>query len=310
MPMPHAPVMLEETLQGLAIAPAGIYVDGTFGRGGHSWAILQRLGEAGRLLALDRDWDALESETAAALRSDQRFELIHGCFSQLRKAVAVRGWVGSIDGIVLDVGVSSPQLNDADRGFSFQKDGPLDMRMDVRSGITAAQWLAQVGEQELARVLFEYGEEKFAKSIAAAVVKSRLRSPLVTTGQLVELIERTVPYRETHKHPATRSFQAIRIAVNGELQELKQGLVQAVEILRPGGRLVVISFHSLEDRIVKRYFRDQSGGGGRHGKLPVLESDDKQIRLKKIGKALQASAAEVKANPRARSAVMRVAERI
>jgi 16S rRNA (cytosine1402-N4)-methyltransferase len=306
--MQHAPVMLAEALSGLAIKPGGIYVDATFGRGGHSRGILMRLEASGALLAFDRDWDAVHCAEALELAKDRRFELVHGRFSQLQKTVADKGWSGKIDGILLDVGVSSPQLDDAQRGFSFQQDGPLDMRMDNRSNLSAAQWLAQVSEQELARVLFEYGEEKFARRIAAALVRTRLTAPLLTTRQLAELIEKSVPVREKNKHPATRSFQAIRIAINGELDELKEGLEQAVAVLKPGGRLVVIAFHSLEDRIVKRFFRDESGGGYRPGKLP--EAVRHETRLKKIGKALQASAAEVDGNPRARSAVMRMAERL
>lgn len=308
--MEHASVMLEEALHALAIKPDGIYVDGTFGRGGHSRAILQRLGDAGSLLALDRDWDAIRCAEAIKLSEDRRFQLLQGRFSELQKAVADKGWQFNVDGILLDIGVSSPQLDDPQRGFSFQKDGPLDMRMDKRSGMSAAQWLAHVSEQELAKVLFEYGEERFARRIAGAVVKTRATAPLSTTRQLAELIERTAPAREKHKHPATRSFQAIRIAINGELDELKEGLEQATAVLKPGGRLVVITFHSLEDRIVKRFFRDESGGGYQPGKLPLQPTADRKPRLQKIGKALTASAMEVEANPRARSAVLRVAERV
>lgn len=308
--MQHASVMLEEALQGLAIKPAGSYIDGTFGRGGHSRAILQRLGASGSLLAIDRDWDAIHCAEAVRLSEDRRFKLVQGRFSQLQNIVVDRGWQGHVDGILLDVGVSSPQLDDAQRGFSFQKDGPLDMRMDKRTGLSAAEWLAQVSEQELAKVLFEYGEERFARRIASAVVKTRMSAPLQTTRQLAELIERTVPVREKNKHPATRSFQAIRIAINGELDELKVGLEQAAAVLKPGGRLVVIAFHSLEDRIVKRFFRDEAGEGYRPGKLPLLEAEKHKPRLKKVGKAVQSSEAEIDANPRARSAVLRVAERV
>lgn len=306
----HAPVMLEEALRGLSIRANGIYVDCTFGRGGHSRAILQQLGTAGTLLALDRDWDAIHCAEAERLSQDRRFQVVQGRFSQLQKIVTDRGWQTAVDGILLDIGVSSPQLDDPQRGFSFQKDGPLDMRMDKQSGLSAAQWLAQVTEQELARVLFEYGEEKFARRIAAAIVRARSAAPLLTTRQLTELIERTVPVREKNKHPATRSFQAVRIAINGELDELRKGLEQATAVLKPGGRLVVITFHSLEDRIVKRFFRDEAGGGYRPGKLPLQQTEQHKTRLKKIGKALQAGAAEIDGNPRARSAVLRVAERI
>lgn len=308
--MQHASVMLEEALCGLAIKPDGVYVDGTFGRGGHSRAILQRLDASGALLAIDRDWDAIHCAEAMRLSEDRRFQLVQGRFSQLQNIVVDRGWQGHVDGILLDVGVSSPQLDDPQRGFSFQKDGPLDMRMDKCAGLSAAEWLAQVSEQELAKVLFEYGEERFARRIAAAVVKTRMAAPLQTTRQLAELIERTVPGREKNKHPATRSFQAIRIAINGELDELQEGLEQAAAVLKPGGRLVAIAFHSLEDRIVKRFFRNEAGEVYRPGKLPLLETEKQTPRLKKVGKAVQPGEAEIEANPRARSAVLRVAERV
>ncbi|MGR8936123.1 MAG: 16S rRNA (cytosine(1402)-N(4))-methyltransferase RsmH [Gammaproteobacteria bacterium] len=308
--MRHAPVLPEEVIRALAIKPDGNYVDCTFGRGGHSRAILQQLGPSGALLAIDRDWDAVHCAEALQLGQDRRFRLVQGRFSDLRRIVADNGWQANVDGILLDVGVSSPQLDDPQRGFSFQKNGPLDMRMDKQAGLSAAQWLAQVDEEELVRVLFEYGEEKFARRIAAAIVRERSAAPLLTTRQLAELIERTVPSREKHKHPATRSFQAVRIAINGELDELRAGLEQATAVLKPGGRLVAISFHSLEDRIVKRFFRDEAGGGYRPGKLPLRQTDRLKARLQKVGKAVQANAAEVGVNPRARSAVLRVAERV
>ncbi|MGR9114169.1 MAG: 16S rRNA (cytosine(1402)-N(4))-methyltransferase RsmH [Gammaproteobacteria bacterium] len=307
--MQHLPVLFTEALEALAIKKDGIYLDCTFGRGGHSRGILERLGPSGRLLALDRDVDAINSESALAMIGDNRFSLIHGCFSELETVVSQVGWLGQVDGILMDLGVSSPQLDNPDRGFSFLYDGPLDMRMDSQAGMTAAQWLAQVEERHLAKVLSEYGEERFARRIARAIVARREDNPLTTTRQLAELIEDVVPIREKHKHPATRCFQAIRIEINRELEEIKCGLVQAVNALKPGGRLVVISFHSLEDRIVKRFIRDESGAKHDPGRLPVKESDIDKGVLKKIGKAVKASAREVAENPRARSAVMRVAER-
>lgn len=301
--------MLVEVIQALAIKSNGIYIDCTFGRGGHSREILQQLGAAGSLLALDQDQDAINSNYADLLRKDPRFELIHARFSELGQIVESKGLVGGIDGVLVDLGVSSPQLDNPQRGFSFLKDGPLDMRMDANAGISAAQWLAQVSEEELVRVLFKYGEERFARRIARAIVKQRSAASISTTRQLAELIENAVPVREKHKHPATRSFQAIRIEINRELGELEAVLGQAVQTLRPGGRLVVISFHSLEDRIVKRFIRDESRGKYRPGKLPVQEQDSESGRLIKIGKALRSGKLELEQNPRSRSAVLRIAER-
>jgi 16S rRNA (cytosine1402-N4)-methyltransferase len=302
--------MFAEALQQLAIKEDGIYLDCTFGRGGHSQGILERLGPSGRLLAFDRDLDALNSDVAKAMLGDPRFKLKQCCFSALEATVADEGWPGKVDGILMDLGVSSPQLDNPERGFSFLRDGPLDMRMDGTTGITAAQWLAEVDEKELARVLFEYGEERFARRIAHAVIARRTESPLTTTKALAKLIEDAVPVKEKHKHPATRSFQAIRIEINRELAELKAVLEQSARILKPGGRLVVISFHSLEDRIVKRFIRAESGAKYDPGKLPVKEADITKGILKKAGKALRAGQQEVVQNPRARSAVMRVAERV
>jgi 16S rRNA (cytosine1402-N4)-methyltransferase len=306
----HLPVLLAEALQQLEIKKDGIYLDCTFGRGGHSQGILNLLGSSGRLLAFDRDLDAINSERAQAMREDQRFQLRHNCFSELEKIVETEGLAGKIDGILIDLGVSSPQLDKQDRGFSFLRDGPLDMRMNVNSGITAAQWLAEVDEKELVRVLFEYGEERFARRIAHAIIERRVDAPVKTTKELAKLIEQTVSLREKHKHPATRSFQAIRIEVNNELDELKAVLQQSARILTQGGRLVVISFHSLEDRIVKRFIRAESGAKYNPGKLPIKEIDITKGILKKMGKALKAGQQEVVQNPRARSAVMRVAEKV
>ncbi|MDD2658449.1 MAG: 16S rRNA (cytosine(1402)-N(4))-methyltransferase RsmH [Methylococcales bacterium] len=308
--MEHLPVMYVEALQQLDIKKDGIYLDCTFGRGGHSQGILNLLGENGQLHAFDRDLDAINSEDAQAMLKDQRFKLQHGCFSELESIVNSAGLAGKIDGILLDLGVSSPQLDNPERGFSFLRDGPLDMRMDGNAGVSAEQWLASVDEKVLVKVLFEYGEERFARRIARAIVEKRALSPITTTRQLAALIEDAVFVREKHKHPATRTFQAIRIEINSELDELKTVLQQSVRVLRPGGRLVVISFHSLEDRIVKRFIRDESGAKYNPGKLPVKEADISKGILKKVGKTLKAGAREISQNPRARSAIMRVAERV
>ena len=301
--------MLTEAMEQLAIKADGWYLDGTFGRGGHSRGILENLGEAGRLMALDKDLTAIHSVSALQLQNDKRFTLVHGSFSQLQEIAAQTQLMGHLDGILLDIGVSSPQLDDPERGFSFMHDGPLDMRMDTSTGVSAAQWLAKVDEKELVDTLFTLGEERFARRIARAVIEQRGLSPITSTRQLAKLVEEAVPFREKHKHPATRSFQAIRIAINNELDELKSVLTQAVECLKPGGRLVVISFHSLEDRIVKRFFRDEAGAKYDPGRFPIKEADIAKGRLNKSGKALKAGAEEIANNPRARSAVMRVSEK-
>ncbi|MEI6333160.1 MAG: 16S rRNA (cytosine(1402)-N(4))-methyltransferase RsmH [Methylococcaceae bacterium] len=308
--MEHLPVMYAEALQQLAIKKDGIYLDCTFGRGGHSQGILNLLGSTGQLLAFDRDSDAINSDYAQAMLADERFKLKHSCFSQLENIVESAGLVGKVDGILLDLGVSSPQLDNPERGFSFLRDGPLDMRMDGSTGVSAEQWLATVDEKDLVKVLFEYGEEKFARRIARAIVEQRAQAPITTTRQLALLIENAVSVREKHKHPATRTFQAIRIEINGELDELKVVLEQSARVLKPEGRLVVISFHSLEDRIVKRFIRNESGAKYNPGKLPIKEVDIAKGILKKVSKALKADAQEIRQNPRARSAVMRVAERV
>ena len=308
--MEHLPVMYADALQQLAIKKDGIYLDCTFGRGGHSQGILNLLGPAGQLLAFDRDSDAINSDYAQAMLADERFKLKHSCFSQLENIVESAGLAGKIDGILLDLGVSSPQLDNPERGFSFLRDGPLDMRMDGSTGVSAEQWLASVDEKYLVKVLFEYGEEKFARRIARAIVEQRAQAPITTTRQLALLIENAVSVREKHKHPATRTFQAIRIEINGELDELKVVLEQSARVLKPEGRLVVISFHSLEDRIVKRFIRNESGAKYNPGKLPIKEVDIAKGILKKVSKALKADAQEIRQNPRARSAVMRVAERV
>jgi 16S rRNA (cytosine1402-N4)-methyltransferase len=301
----HLPVMLTEALEALAIRPDGFYVDCTFGRGGHSLAILRQLGKSGHVLAMDKDVAALESIEAKALLEDSRFALVHGSFIGVRQQAQRFGMDGKVDGVLMDLGVSSPQLDQAERGFSFLRDGPLDMRMDSSQGQTAAEWLAQVEEKELAWVLKTYGEERFARRIAQAIVKAR---PIASTRQLAALIEKVVPLREKHKHPATRSFQAIRIAVNRELDELDEGLMETLEVLAPRGRLAVISFHSLEDRIVKHFMREQERGKPTPPRLPVLNMH--QPTLKTVGKAKKPSAEELRENARARSAVLRIAERV
>ncbi len=308
--MEHLPVMFAEALQQLAIKEDGVYLDCTFGRGGHSQGILDLLGSSGRLLAFDRDLDAINSDYAQAMLEDERFTLKHTPFSELENIVARECLAGKVDGILMDLGVSSPQLDNPERGFSFLRDGPLDMRMDGNSGVTAEQWLSSVDEKSLVKVLFEYGEERFARRIAHAVIERRAVAPITTTRELAKLIEDVVPIKEKHKHPATRSFQAIRIEINSELDELKMALQQSARILKSGGRLVVISFHSLEDRIVKRFIRAESGAKYNPGKLPIKEVDIAKGILKKPGKALKAMQQEIAQNPRARSAIMRVAERV
>ena len=303
----HVTVMLQEAVDALAIKPEGIYVDGTFGRGGHSRLILSRLGPNGRLLAIDRDPLAIaEAQTI----EDPRFEMIPGAFSGLATYLRERELVGKIDGLLLDLGVSSPQLDDAERGFSFQKDGPLDMRMDPTSGISAAEWLAKAEADDIAWVLKEFGEERFAKKIGRAIVHDRVEKPFTRTRQLAELIARLIPTKEK-KHPATRSFQAIRIYINSELEEVERAMEGALEVLAPAGRLAIISFHSLEDRLVKQFIRKQEKGPEVPRGLPLTEAQLAVGRtLKSIGKAMKPSDGEIEANPRSRSAVLRVAERL
>jgi 16S rRNA (cytosine1402-N4)-methyltransferase len=302
----HVPVMAQEAVEALAIKSDGVYVDGTFGRGGHSLLILQRLGESGRLIAMDRDPDAIR---AGEVLQDARLTLVQSRFSQLDEVLDRLG-VGKVDGVLLDLGVSSPQLDDATRGFSFRFDAPLDMRMDPDSGLSAADWLASADEGEICEVIRTYGEERFAKSIARALVAARQTEPIRSTAQLAQIIAGTVRKREPGQHPATRSFQAIRIYLNRELEELKAILPHCVERLKPGGRLAVISFHSLEDRIVKRFMRTEAQGEQAPARLPIRAAMLKPGRMKLVGRAQHASDAEVAANPRARSAVLRVAERV
>jgi 16S rRNA (cytosine1402-N4)-methyltransferase len=300
----HVPVLLEEAVHALRIREDGIYVDGTFGRGGHSAAILARLGVRGRLLALDQD-PAAHADRAF---EDLRLELIHARFSTMTRQLAARG-VSQVAGVLLDLGVSSPQLDQARRGFSFSKDGPLDMRMDTTRGETAAEWLNRADEKEIREVVSAHGEERFAKSIAAAIVDARGREPFRTTRQLAEIVGRAVRTREPGQHPATRTFQAVRIHVNQELEELEVTLPQAAALLEPGGRLAVISFHSLEDRIVKNFIRDRSTADTLPRGVPVRARDLPTPQLKAIGRAIKPSDEEVRRNPRARSAILRVAEK-
>jgi 16S rRNA (cytosine1402-N4)-methyltransferase len=302
----HATVLLDEAVDALQVRPDGVYVDGTFGRGGHSRLILQRLGERGRLIALDKDPAAIAAGRAIG---DARFVLVHSGFERLSQVLRERG-VGKVDGVLLDLGVSSPQLDDEQRGFSFRFDAPLDMRMDTSGGQTAAEWLATVGEGELAEVIRDYGEERFARQIARAIVAARQERRIETTRQLGDIVAQCVRTREPGKNPATRTFQAIRIHLNRELEELESVLPQCVEHLKEGGRMAIISFHSLEDRIVKRFMRDMAQGDKLPKFVPVRAADVPQGKLRLVGKAVHASEREVAANPRARSAVLRIAERL
>ncbi len=298
----HVSVLLAESVSALSVRADGSYLDGTFGRGGHSREVLSLLSPSGQLIAVDKDPAAEAS--AKAFAGDSRFRFVAGSFADISNFVSD----GSLDGILLDLGVSSPQLDDAARGFGFNGDGPLDMRMDTRSGMTAAEWIASAPEQEIADVIKTYGEERFAKRMASAIVKVRVDTPITRTRQLASIIAEANPKWEPNKHPATRAFQAIRIFINRELEDLELALSSMVDKLAIGGRLVVISFHSLEDRIVKRFMRDQARGVQLPRRVPVVDSDaGKTLNL--VGKAVKPSDEEVARNPRSRSAVMRVAER-
>ena len=305
----HVPVLLGPVLEGLEIKQDGCYVDGTFGRGGHSREILKGLNSNGRLIGIDRDPDAIAS-APHSLMDDPRFELVRGELAELQTIIGERGLSGKVDGLLLDLGVSSPQLDEAHRGFSFLRDGPLDMRMDPESGTSASDWLSTVEERELIHVLRAYGEETFAKRIANAIVSTRAESPILTTLQLAALVEAAVPgkVRAQKKHPATKTFQAIRIAINGELDQLESVLKQSISMLAKGGRLCVISFHSLEDRIVKRFIRDASREPEQYRGMPTMP-EELRPKLTGIGKAIKATSAEVDANRRSRSARLRIAER-
>ena len=303
----HRPVLLEEAVEALNIRPEGKYLDGTFGRGGHSREILARLSGKGCLFSLDRDPEAVAAGKKL-MEMNPRFFIAQGDYAEMERYVHEWGVEEGLDGILLDLGVSSPQLDDPDRGFSFMGEGPLDMRMNPLQGVSAKEWLAEAPERELTRVFWEFGEERHARRIARSIVMTRQKQRLETTGQLARLIESTIGRREKNKHPATRCFQAIRIYINDELAQLAKGLARAIGLLRPGGRLVVISFHSLEDRLVKRTIREAARPGKVRRNIP--QHPELEPVLKPIGKAIKPSATELSVNPRARSAVMRVAEKL
>ncbi|WP_323815344.1 16S rRNA (cytosine(1402)-N(4))-methyltransferase RsmH [Cellvibrio sp. NN19] len=304
----HITVLLNEAVAALVTDTSGFYVDGTFGRGGHSALVMQQLSADGRLLGIDKDLAAIATANTR-FADDARFAIAHGSFAELAQLVDARGMTGKVAGVLLDLGVSSPQLDEAERGFSFMQDGPLDMRMDQTRGQSAADWVNSASEDEITWVFKEYGEERFAKRMARAIIAERQKSPFTRTKHLAEVIKEANPAWEKGKHPATRAFQAIRIQVNNELTDLDAVLEQALAVLAPGGRLVVISFHSLEDRAVKRFIRRQELGDSVPKGLPVRD-DQLNKRMRSIGKAIKASDAEVAANVRSRSAVMRVAEKL
>ena len=301
----HIPVLRDEALESLRISANGTYVDATYGRGGHSQSLLSRLGEQGRLLALDVDPTAVECARERH-RDDPRFSIVHSNFSEIRAVVEQASLLGGVDGVLFDLGVSSPQLDDAGRGFSFNKDGPLDMRMDQNRGESAADWLARVSEQDMADVFWRYGEERYSRRIARSLIRLREEARIDSTLALSEAVKSAHPRWEPNRHPATRVFQAIRIHVNRELDALNEALAGVIDVLREGGRLVVISFHSLEDRIVKQFIRGDHTRASIPRGLPVATE---RWCLKSVGKAVRPSAQEVNANPRARSSVLRVAER-
>jgi len=304
----HQSVMLDEAIENLAIQPDGVYLDATFGRGGHAQAILNQLGSTGRLLAMDKDPDAV-AYACSHFSSDKRLLIQHGSFADLEKFVAKQNLIGKIDGILFDLGVSSPQLDDPERGFSFMRDAKLDMRMDHSQGMDAATFIAKVEEKELARVLWEYGEERFSRRIAKAIVMARQTSPITTTAQLADVVAKANPAWQKGKNPATRSFQAIRIAVNKELEDLERGLIQGLDVLKVGGRLLVISFHSLEDRIVKHFMQRQEQGDEIPAGLPIKHIDI-EMKFKRLGRAIKPSEKEIAMNPRARSAILRIGEKL
>lgn len=305
----HKPVMLTETMQYLLTDKHGVYVDGTFGRGGHAHAVLNQLDDDAKLIAFDKDAQAIEAAKHNSAFNDPRFTLVHASFAELKTTLEKMSLNGKVQGILLDLGVSSPQLDQAERGFSFMRNGPLDMRMNQNTGVAATTWLATVDEKTLADVLKEYGEERFARRIARAIIHAREQNALTATGQLAEIVATASPQHEKGKHPATRTFQAIRIFINNELEELNDCLKQCLEALALGGRLVVISFHSLEDRIVKRFFNLHSKGSAVPRKLPLMEEDIPR-RFKLLCRALKPSEMEIRGNSRARSAKLRIVEKI
>ena len=304
----HSTVLLQEAVDGVAIDADGLYIDGTFGRGGHTAELLSRLSEKGSVIAIDKDLDAIAAGQARFAEED-RLKLVHASFAELAEIVKQAGKHGEVAGVLLDLGVSSPQLDVAERGFSFLRDGPLDMRMDTSKGLSAAEWLASADEQDIAKVIKEYGEERFARRMAAAIVRERAEKPIERTVQLAKILADAHPAWERGKHPATKAFQAIRIFINRELADLEDLLQQVIDSLTVGGRLVVISFHSLEDRRVKRFIRDQERGIKLPKNIPIPDVD-RGVRLVKVGKAIKPAAIEVENNVRSRSAVMRIAERV
>ena len=304
----HTTVLLHEAVDALVTDIDGFYVDGTFGRGGHAAELLGRLSGQGSVLAIDKDPQAI-SAGQERFAEDARLQLFHGSFADLQNVAAEMGKTGDISGVLLDLGVSSPQLDQAERGFSFMRDGPLDMRMDTSRGMSAAEWIATADEQDIARVIKEYGEERFARRMASAVVKERVKAPITGTVQLAGILAAAHPAWERGKHPATKAFQAIRIFINRELEDLEDLLAQVIDNLKVGGRLVIISFHSLEDRRVKRFIRDQEQGIKLPKNLPIRDVD-RGVRLVKVGKAIKPAVTEVDGNIRSRSAVMRIAERV
>lgn len=305
----HAPVMQAEVLINLNIRADGVYVDGTYGRGGHADSILAQLDAHGRLIVMDKDPEAIQA-ARDALGQDSRVTILHDDYANLAPRLAELGLAESVDGVLLDLGVSSPQLDDAERGFSFMHNGPLDMRMNPTRGESAADWLARAEEKDIARVLWEFGEERFSRRIARKIVETRAQQPIEDTATLSKLISGCVPHNKNHKHPATRSFQAIRIYINQELEHINHVLASIFEVLKVGGRMLVISFHSLEDRIVKRFIKLHSSKPKVPRGLPIRDSElELHIRLKAVSKAIKAGAQELSTNPRARSAVLRVAER-
>lgn len=306
----HKPVLFKECIDALNIQADGVYMDGTFGRGGHSMAILEQLSELGRLIVVDKDLTAI-AQAKELLGNDKRCAIYHDSFAKIKDIAEKEKIYGKVNGILFDLGVSSPQLDNAERGFSFMKDGPLDMRMNQQTGLDAATWIKNAREEDIAHVLYYYGEERYSRRIARKIVEERSINPITRTLQLAQLIANAHPAwgENRHKHPATKSFQAIRIFINHELEELEQALACCVELLDDGGRLVVISFHSLEDRIVKRFIQLQSEGIPIPAHVPV-RAHERSVTMKRIGKAIRATTEEVKSNPRARSATLRIGEKI
>ena len=305
----HISVLLNEAVDSLVMDSSGCYIDGTFGRGGHSGLILQRLTELGKLMAVDRDPDAIACGKAR-FRNESRLCIQHSEFSNIGSLAEDLGWQGKVAGVLLDLGVSSPQIDSSERGFSFMQDGPLDMRMNPSVGLSASEWLQIVEMEDLVRVLKLYGEERFGRRIATAILERRLSGPIETTAELARIVDAAIPVRDPHKHPATRTFQAIRIQINSELDEVNRALKDALNLLAIGGRLVIISFHSLEDRIVKRFMREHSRIKTPHPDIPIAFANQPRPPLRLVGKAVKASAEEIARNPRSRSAVMRVAEKV